>query len=157
MEDYVLNDLKTITLRRDIDEAVTPKPSVSQRSSGSGSSARKGSRLGNGKSKSVNKTSVGSSSTFAESDSILTDFLFAVRSKMTSLAVYNGSQGRLVEVRESQMEESLDMPLLRSIEFTHDWDTTLFGYLWFKRLLQSKPPVLFDLTPGVIPGARSAL
>ncbi|KAF8943943.1 hypothetical protein BGZ47_004869 [Haplosporangium gracile] len=161
MEDCVLNDLKTIILRRDIDEvviqstAVTLKLSVSQVSSGS--SVRKGSSLGDGKNKSVSKTSGGSSSAFAESDSVLADFLFAVRSKVTSLAVYNGSQGRLFEVLESGMEESLDMPRLRSIEFTRDWGTTLFGYLWFERLLQSKRPVLFDPAPGVIPGARSAL
>ncbi|KAG0288727.1 hypothetical protein BGZ96_007527 [Linnemannia gamsii] len=165
MEESVLNDLKTIILRRDVDEiriqsATIPLiPSILQGSGsrGSSSNARKGSRFGEGN-KSVSKANGRSgNSALADSDSVLADFVFAVRSKVTSLALYDGNQCKLFESLGLREKESLDMPRLRSIEFTRDWDTTLFGCTWFERLLQSKRPTHLDPSSGAIPGAESAL
>jgi hypothetical protein len=165
MEESVLNDLKTIILRRDVDEiiiqsaavALTPSLPKGSESRVSGSNARKGSRFGDGNNKGVSKANGSSSSTLADPDSVLADFVFAIRSKLTSLALYDGSQCRLFDILGSWEEESLDMPRLRSIEFTRDWGTTLFGCTWFERLLRSKRLAHFDPSSGAIPGTGSTL
>lgn len=166
MEESVLNDLKTIILRRDVDEiriqsaAIPLIHSVPQGSGsrGSGNNARKGSRFGDGNNKSVSKTNSSSGNgTLADPSLVLANFLFAVRSKVTSLALYDGNQCKLFESLESWEEESLDMPRLRSIEFTRDWGTTLFGCTWFERLLQSKRPVHLGPSSRAILGAGPTL
>ncbi|KAG0378809.1 hypothetical protein BGX24_002713 [Mortierella sp. AD032] len=147
MEESVRNDLKTIILRRDIEEVMVVGSAAAPSLSNQGSES--GSRLGGNRSKNVTKSSLDDKNNASGSGSVnsatactvMADFVLAVRSKITMLTMCDGTHCRLFEELE-QIEESLDMPRLVSISLAGGWDPTIFGCAWFEKLLKSKRPGL---------------
>ncbi|KAF9546854.1 hypothetical protein EC957_009306 [Mortierella hygrophila] len=66
------------------------------------------------------------------------ELLCAIRSKVTELDVKNYPRNRVLKALESRLEDSLDMPRLRSLSLSNDVDTSVFSDRWLETLLRSK-------------------